>query len=378
MRWPESSFACDARFPGRSLLRLAAAAIARHELDLSDMTVLTATATGYLRATATIAALAGAEQVYAVARESDRGERRQSQEQALYLARLAGVEDRVTFVPSRLQAPLERVDVVTDLPAVRPIDESVIHNLPETAVVTLMDGAAQWSSRKTDAVACRRAGVAVAGVDLDAIDFYRFAPLLLAWLFTELGVAVAGSTLLLAAEGIVYPKAVRLLAQMGARVLVVGPDNAGRVSLAGGEKVAAELADPAARRMLPECDALITFAGQGTEVVGAGAGPRARGGGAPPPHLPVIVYGGGVDRRGLEDAGLRTVSAGGAGVGSLALAGNLLPEPVVEFHVAGLRVAEVMARARRRGSSPLAAEELARQVAHADLLPKELPQSYRR
>jgi hypothetical protein len=45
---------------------------------------------------------------------------------------------------------------------------------------------------------------------------------------------------------------------------------------------------------------------------------------------------------------------------------------VVAQHAAGLKVAEVMARARRRGSSPPAAEQLAAAEAHAELLPKDI------
>jgi hypothetical protein len=42
------------------------------------------------------------------------------------------------------------------------------------------------------------------------------------------------------------------------------------------------------------------------------------------------------------------------------------------LHTAGLKVGEVMTRARRRGSSPLAAEQLAAAEAHAEQLPKDL------
>ena len=56
------------------------------------------------------------------------------------------------------------------------------------------------------------------------------------------------------------------------------------------------------------------------------------------------------------------------------MAVELLPRAVVDLHVAGLRVGEVMARARRQGSSPPAAEELAAAMAGAELLPKDLPQ----
>ena len=64
-----------------------------------------------------------------------------------------------------LQAPLETVDVVTDLPGVRPIDESIVRNVAETAAVTLMRRTAHWRPADVDAATCRRHGVAVAGLD---------------------------------------------------------------------------------------------------------------------------------------------------------------------------------------------------------------------
>ena len=74
------------------------------------------------------------------------------------------------------------------------------------------------------------------------------------------------------------------------------------------------------------------------------------------------------DCRALAAAGLRcwpaTEAAGGFG--------DLLPQPLIDLHAAGLKVGEVMTRARRRGSSPLAAEQLAAAEVHADLLPKDL------
>jgi len=85
------------------------------------------------------------------------------------------------------------------------------------------------------------------------------------------------------------------------------------------------------------------------------------------PHLAVVGLEAETDLRALGAAGLRCRAAGGPD-GVL----DLLPQAVVARHAAGLKVAEVMTRARRRGSSPLAAEQLAAEEAHADLLPKDL------
>ncbi len=376
----DSRFACDQRFPGRYVLRLVERAIARHELDLNGMTVLTEAATGYYRATATLAALAGAAAVYAVARDSDFGAREDARDQTAHLARLAGVEDAVHVVGSKLQAPLDTVDIVTNLGGVRPIDESVIRSLPQTAVVTLMLAVSHWRPGEVDAVACRRAGIAIAGVDEDGIDLFRYTALRVAWWLLAMGVEIIGATLLFAADGIVYPKVARVFSQLGARVLVAGPDSAGRVALVGAEKVGDGLGDAEVRRLLADVDALVTFAADpDTEFIGTNGPISARELAALAPHLAVAAYAGRVDRKGLVEAGLRVwPEADPVGGHSAHTIGELVPQPIVEAHTAGLRVGEVMARARRRGSSPLAAEELAAEVAHGDLFPKELPQSYRR
>jgi hypothetical protein len=74
-----------------------------------------------------------------------------------------------------------------------------------------------------------------------------------------------------------------------------------------------------------------------------------------------------VDGRGLAGAGVRSWP----GPGDPAPL-DLLPAPLIELHTAGLKVGEAMARARRRGSSSLAAEQVAAVEAHGELLPKDL------
>ena len=116
-----------------------------------------------------IAALAGADEVYAVGRDSAAASRKEVEEQTGYFADLARVGARVKLLSTRLQAPLATVDIVTDLPGVRPIDESIIRNVAENAAVTLMRGAAHSRPADVDVATCRRHGIAVAGVDEEAV-----------------------------------------------------------------------------------------------------------------------------------------------------------------------------------------------------------------
>ena len=195
--------------------------------------------------------------MYAIARDSVQASRRDADAQTEYLCRLAGVQDRVRVFPSRLQAPLAGVDIVTDLPGVRPIDEAIVRNVAGTAAVTLMRGVAHWRTADVDVATCRRGAVAVAGVDEDGIDLYRYLAMEAVWGLLQMGVEVVGATVLVAGDGPAYARVARGLADAGARVLVAAPEGAGRVSLYGGEKVGDGLGDAAARGRLAEADALI-------------------------------------------------------------------------------------------------------------------------
>jgi hypothetical protein len=364
-------FACDARFPAAAVLRLIRRAATEQQLDLSGLRVLTEAGVGYSRATAVIAALAGADAVFAVGRDTPQASRKAAEEQTMWLARLAGVHERVRFYSTRLQAPLATVDIVTDLAGVRPVDEAIARNLPETAVVSLMRGADAWRAADVDAATCRRAGIAVAGVDEDAIGIHRHTPMGALWGLLSLGVAVAGGTIVVAGSGQVYAHLVRALAALQAEVLVASDEAAGRIGLYGGRKIGDGLGEAAVLGRLAEADALVLCPGSPDErfIAPAGAVDAARLAAAAP-QLAVVSQGAEADRRALAGAGLRTWPAGGPPApASLA---DLLPQPLIQLHTAGLKVGEVMAQARQRGSSPLAAEQLAADEAHAELLPKDL------
>ena len=366
--------ACDEAFPGRHVLRLIRRAVERHRLDLGGLGVLTEAGVGYRRVTPVIAGLAGASVVYAVARDSLEAPRRAAEEQTRYLCDLAGLGERVRFVANRLQAGLGEVDVVTDLPGVRPVDEAVLRNIGEGAAVTLMKGVAHWRAADVDAATCRRRGVAVAGVDEDGVDLYRFLPDAATWGMLQLGVAVAGAVVVLAGDGPMWSKVARGLAAGGARVLAAVPDSTGRASLCGAEKVADALPEAVAAGALAEADALVLCPSDPeARTIHVRGWIEAAALAAAAPHLAVVSLSGEVDRRGLAGAGLRSWPGAGDPAPF-----EFLPAPLIELHVAGLKVGEVMARARRRGSSSLAAEQAAAVEAHAELLPKDLAAAARR
>jgi hypothetical protein len=360
-------FADRSRPSGPQVLRLIGRAISQHRLDLTGLSVLTEAGVGSRSITPVIAALAGAE-VYAVTRDTQDGARLDAERETLGLAGDALVRDRVHLVSSRLQAPLSGIDIVTNLPGVRPIDETILRSVTETAAVTLMCGVAGWQSRDVDVAACRRLRIAVAGLDEDALRLHRYVPTAALWGLLALGVELVEATVVVAGGGPAYASAAKGLARAGARVLVAAPGSAGRIALYDAEKAGDRLADAAVHARLPEADALVLCADRpDVRLIGPGSGLDAGELAARAPHIAVVNLSGELDRRALAAAGLRFWPAAGAGSPQ-----DLLPQPLIDLHTAGLRVGEVLARARRRGSSSPAAEQLAAAEAYAELLPKDL------
>ncbi len=366
-------YACDPRFPGLQALRLIRREIGRTRLDLKGLKVLTEAAVGYRRLTPVIAALAGADAVYAVGRDSAVTSRREAEEQTAYLVRLARVDPRVRLVSARLQAPLAEVDVVTDLPGVRPVDESVIRNVARTAAVSLMRGVAGWRPAHVDAATCRRYGIAVAGLDEEAVGLHRLAAQGVLAALLDVGLAVTGSTIVIAGASRALPHVVQALTRSGGRLLVATPESAGRIGLYGGEKAGEALGDDAVIDRLSEADALVLCPTTADDrLVGPGASTDAARIATAAPHLAVVGLGAEDDLRALTSAGVRCRP-----VGDHDGVFGLLPQAVIAQHTAGLKVAEVMTRARRQGSSPLAAEKVAADEVHAELLPKDLSSAQR-
>ena len=170
-------------------------------------------ATGYYRVTPVLAALAGADRVLAVARDTAFGTQRQARDQVLDLARQAGVDHaiEVRFEPGRSVA--HEADLVTNLGAVRPVDAAFADRLRSPrAAVSLMFGACDARPCDIDVAAVRAVGVPVAGVDEEGIDLFRWTGQRIGWWLTELGIELHGARVVVWGDS---PQAKRVEAWLG-------------------------------------------------------------------------------------------------------------------------------------------------------------------
>jgi len=313
------------------LAALAQAAVARIDLDLSGAVVLTEAATGAYAVTAALAALAGADHVYARCRASRHGTIEAAWAETIQLARLAGVAARLQLLTESTAAVTARVDIVTNSGHVRPIDEQLVGWMKPTAVVSLMYEA--WEHRPTDIdlAACERRGIAVAGTNErhPAIDTFAVLGDMAIELLSDARVGVRGARVLLLCDNPFAEFIADGLVNAGARVDIV----------------------PA----LPEASARSSY-----EVVLVALQPGPEPFGAEPartiaaswPGALVAQFWGDVDREAFARAGIRVWPRAAPEPGHMGVLPSAVgPEPLVRLQAGGLKVGEILWLERWAGRS---------------------------
>jgi hypothetical protein len=323
-------------------------AISTFELELSDRIVLTEAATGYYMLTPLIAALAGAERVLALTRDSHYGQASEVCNATMNLARRWGVASRIDVLCSRKDDRIAQADIVTNLGFVRPLNASFLSRLKPTVVIPLMWETWEYRSEDLDLPECRRLGIPVLGTNehhpnLRIFDYIgHIAVKLLHASDIEIfrsGVVVIGS-------GEFAEQTMSTLQSAGAEVTLID------------SQIQGSLKSLAARRALKSADALVFVEHHSRRML---IGSQGEIGVSElhslNPSLTVIHICGGVDRTELEARGLRCYPERFARPGYMSVATDYLgPRPLIELHTAGLKVGEVMARKRQAGLSGRAAE----------------------
>ena len=208
--------------PGCTLPRLRALmdrAIEATGLNLSGLAVLTEAATGAYAATAVLAAMAGAAQVYALAKSSRYGSAADVESEVRRLAAFAGVAPRVAILQSIEPGLPGGVDIVTNSGHLRPLTAEVLDQLPDRAVVALMFEAWELRPEDIDMECCARRRIPVVGVNErhPAVDVFSFLGPLCVKQLHDCGVAVYGNRIAVLSDNAFAPWIHRGLSAMGAQ-----------------------------------------------------------------------------------------------------------------------------------------------------------------
>lgn len=316
--------------PGLNPVRLSGLvrdAIGRCRLDLSGAVVLTEAASGAYVVTPVMAAMSGARKVFAVARPSRFGTVEDVADLTEGLARAAGVSGVIELITEKTPGIVSLADVVTNSGHVRPIDSEMVSLMKPTAVVPLMYESWEFRDSDVDLEACGRRGVAVAGTNErhPDVDVFSYLGIMAVKLLLDAGVAVFGSRILLLCDNPFGPYVHRGLAAAGASVEFVHDLIDGVGSL--------------------EVDAVVVAMRPRVGPVVGRAEAESLAGRCP--GVVICQFWGDLDRDAIQAAGLaywprRAPASRHMGI----IPSEVGPEPIVRLQAGGLKVAEVLMRAR--------------------------------
>jgi hypothetical protein len=314
--------------PGLNTARLAGlarAAAERGRIDLRGATVFTEAATGAYTVTPVLAALAGADRVYALTRSTAYGTVEEVAAETTILARAVGLGDRIEIVTEKRPDLIARADVVTNSGHVRPIDRRTVEWMKPGSVVPLMYEAWELRPGEVDLDACRARGVRVAGTNErhSDVDVFSYLGVMVVKLLVDAGVAVYRSRVLLVCDNPFTAYISGGLNSLGAAVAVT--------DALGSETQLGEFdAVVLATKPRPE----IAIGSREAELIAVRN-----------PGAVVAQLWGEIDRAALDSAGVSYWPKVGPKPGHMSVLPSAVgPEPIIRLQAGGLKVAEVLLR----------------------------------
>jgi hypothetical protein len=307
--------------------------IAALSLDLGGLHLVTEAATGAYACTAVIAALAGAERVVAVSRDSaSHGSAQDAIDATLALARVAGVERRIEVAERLVSSRLEDCDIITNSGRIRPLNASIIERLPAKAVVALMYEAWEFRSSDLDLEACRARGIRVAAVNErhEAVGVFPFLGDLCVKLLNDHGCSPVGARVALICDNPFAPYMLDGLRAAGA----VAECFPGLMQLRGDWEIIVVALNPSWSPPMRGADL------RALACAASGA-------------LVAQIWGD-IDRRAAAAAGFVVIPRTAPKRGHMAvLLSDLGYEPIVRLQAGGLRAAELVRRSQGTTTDPL-------------------------
>jgi len=302
-------------------------AISRLNLNLKGLKIVTECATGVYACTPLIAALAGATKIVAFGKDSCYGTYCEAQEDLLRLWHALGLsEDSLCVTDSKvvLEENLKQVDIVTNSGHLRPLNSQRILMMKQGSVIPLMYEAWEFRSHEISLKTCRACNIPVAGTNErhpDIAVFEYLGPLTAQALFNA-GLEIRGNNILLICDNDFGPYVEKTLTGIGARVV------------------------KSARETNEEIDTIV-FAHTPT----ASGGTLDISSMSLPKDVPVCCQlWGDLDRTYFKTKWIPEEEPQPGHMGLML--SSLGIEPIVRLQSGGLKVGEVLARARRSGLNP--------------------------
>lgn len=311
-------------------------AIDFNKLDLTGLVVFTEAASKNYVVTPIISAMAGSK-VYAITSDSRYGTKEKIAEYTYKFAEFCGVKDKVNVVFEKTNEIIFQANIVTNLGFVRPIDKNTISMMNKQAVIPYMCEAWEFRDGDVDLNSCTLKNIPVMATDenysgLDVFDFC--GPLCMKMLF-ELEIEIYKSKIVIVSGDKFGAIIGKYLKASGAEVYMIE-----------------NLKSYENKCYLKDIDALIVadyksndlhIGDDVAQISGKELVELSR-------RISIIQFAGDVDVNELNKYDIPCYPKKYVGPLRMGMTlADLGPKPVIDLHCAGLKVGEVMAKARLNG-----------------------------
>lgn len=318
--------------------RLIKNAIKSFSLDLKEMTVLTEAASGNFVVTPLIAALAGAKEVIAIAKDSRHGSVLEIKDYInLWIEKLNIDKNIIKITDENPSLYANKSNIVTNLGPIRPINHNIINNLPKDSAISLMWETWEFREGELDLELCKNKNIPVLGTSetYPNLDIFRYVSLLAVKLLFEVDIEISRANILLIGSSPFGMETKSILQINGANVFYLDPLGCWKPK------------DNQIKNFLKDCDAIVVVEN----------------------HADISLLGGetGIPLEWIDNKGIKIAHICGhmdyEGINKLEIIKHpsheikkgfmtlttdyLGPKPVIDLHSAGLKVGESLVRGMR-------------------------------
>jgi len=309
-----------------------------NKLDLRDLVVFTEAASKNYVVTPIIAAMAGA-RVYAITRNSTYGKAKDIENYTYKFAEFCNVKDKISVIFEKKEEIISKANIITNLGFVRPIDKNFLDMMNKDAVISYMCETWEFRTSDLDLNECKSKEIPVLGTNehYPNLGIFDFVGNLCMKMLFNMEFEIYKNKIIIINNDMFGGVIKKCLENNGAEVYLVK-----------------NLKSETNRQYLHNADILIVadylnndilIGGDDAQISAEDLKYYSR-------FISVIQFAGDVDVKHLEDYNIPYYPKKRIGTFRMGMTlAELGPKPIIDLHSAGLKVGQVMARARLAGNS---------------------------
>lgn len=334
--------------------------IAKIDLNLNGLTVLTEAATGNWIFTPFIAGMAKAKEIICITKDSKYGNSENIIDNFSKLTKFLGFENLISVQKKLTDELTHKADIITNSGFLRPINKKIIESMKNTAVISLMWEPWEFREADLDLSYCWKKGISILGVneDNDILNIMQYSGKNIMKIFNENKISINDKKIILVGENKSAIHMIKPLIESGATVFCVSNLLTKEMKQLGVSVIGSNLKEKQIEPYLKKSDLIIiNSVPQITQIIGD-EGLSVSTLQQLCPNITVIVYFGNVDFEKIVNAKIRCYPQQNPGIGYMNWTlDNLGPKPTIELNSLGLKVGEILASNRLKGMNPIESEE---------------------